>query len=839
MNSEWAGRGGNATRALARLGVAALVCLGSSAFALAPDDVDVRVSGRVVDESTQQPVPGAMVYVHDWRAVCDTDGRFVITLPEGRWTIEAAANRYQPSTLPVDACAECKPEVEIPLVPMHSVEERVEISARVNGGSDLVATTPVRPAEVLNAAGAFENVFRVLQTLPGVTSTGEMSSRLSVRGGGPDQNMTVMDGVEIHNPYRLYGLVSAFNPETVQGFELATGAFSAQYGDRLSSILTIENRDGRTSSPVKGSVGLSLTDGNAILEGRIPGGIGSWLVTGRRTWYDLVAERFTEGDNELPAFTDYQARVAFDLGGGRNLMFSGLRSRERSNMEFSEDFESGLVNSTTRNDLVAATLFLPLGARASSRTIAAFYDNTDEFGVDGSFRDTMRRSNAPYDDVAFGQQDVAGTIDRKVRDRSLRQELTFRPFGSHVLGLGFELHDLETSERLAIDIGDRPDEGLRQTSLSYDAKRSHVRYGGWLLDRFHLGSRIDVEAGLRFDESRINEIRELMPRLSLNARITSSTRLRAAYGVHTQSPGYEKLLQADYALDLSQKGPLKLDNERATHYVIGIERDLAPGLSARVEGFYKQYEQLIVGRQETPEELRQRLAFYDFPAELAAGVPRQAMITADPVNDGRGRAYGFDVFLARRPTSSNTRLSGWLAYTYTSANRQAYGRTYPFDYEQPHSLSLVANFRASQRLEFSLTGRLTSGFPRTAPLGLYVTGVLDSVDADGDGVTEEIVPERDGDGRLVYAIDYGGVANLNRARLPWYSRVDFRATFVPRWGKGRWRFYVDVINVLGRNNGLESQGLAYAPDASVPKIVSKKEDNGFPLMPSFGVHVRF
>ncbi len=837
MNIGWRGFGGKAKQAFLGLGLAALACL-APAGAQALDEVDVPVIGRVVDAGTRQPVPGAVVYVRDWRAVCDPDGRFFLTLPEGRWTIEAAASRYQPGTLPVEACAGCRPEVEIPLVPVHFVEERVEVSASVNGGSDLAATTPVRPAEVLNAAGAFENVFRVLQTLPGVTGTGEMSSRLSVRGGGPDQNMTVMDGVEIHNPYRLYGLVSAFNPETVQGFELATGAFSAQYGDRLSSILTIENRSGNTSSLARGSVGLSLTDGNAILEGRIPGGRGSWLITARRTWYDLVAERFTDDDNELPAFTDFQARLALDLGGGRSLTLSGLRSRERSDMEFSEDFDSGVVSSTTRNDLMAATLFLPFGARVSSRTIAALYDNTDDFDVDGSFRDTMRRSNTPYDDVAFSQETVAGTLARKVRDRSLRQELTFRPFGSHVLGLGFELHDLATSEHLAIDVAGRPDEGLRQVSLSYDARRSHLRYGGWLYDRFHIGSRIDVEAGLRFDESRINEIRELMPRLSLSARLSSGTRLRGAFGVHTQSPGYEKLFQADYALDLSQKGPLKLDNERARHYVIGLERDLAAGLTARVEGFYKQFERLIVGRQETPEELERRLAFYDFPAELAASVPRSAMITAEPVNDGSGRAYGFDVFVARRPTSSRTRLTGWLAYTYTSANRRAYGRTYPFDYEQPHSLSLVANFRASQRLELSLTGRFASGFPRTAPLGLYATGVVDEADADGDGVTAEIVPERDADGGLVYAVDYGGVDNLNRARRPWYGRVDFRATFVPRWGKGRWRFYVDVINVLGRNNGLEREELAYDAEAFLPKTVTEK-DSGFPLMPSFGVHVRF
>ena len=98
--------------------------------------------------------------------------------------------------------------------------------------------------QVLRTPGALDNVFRTLQTLPGVAATEEFGSRLSVRGGSPDQNLTMMDGVEVHDPYRLFGLTSAFNPETIQRFELATGGFSAKYGDRLSSLLVVENRDG-------------------------------------------------------------------------------------------------------------------------------------------------------------------------------------------------------------------------------------------------------------------------------------------------------------------------------------------------------------------------------------------------------------------------------------------------------------------------------------------------------------------------------------------------------------------------------------------------------------------
>jgi hypothetical protein len=119
------------------------------------------------------------------------------------------------------------------------------------------------------------------------------------------------------NPYRLFGLVSAFNAETIESFDLSTGAFDARHGDRLSSLLVIRARPGTTEHRLAGSAALSLTDTNVIAEGRAPVGTGSWLLAARRTYYDLVAERFT--DMDLPSFTDLQAKGHWSLGGARTL----------------------------------------------------------------------------------------------------------------------------------------------------------------------------------------------------------------------------------------------------------------------------------------------------------------------------------------------------------------------------------------------------------------------------------------------------------------------------------------------------------------------------------------
>jgi hypothetical protein len=805
------------------------------------------VQGRVLDAASAVPLSGARLTAGDAAATTDAQGRFALELAPGSWILEAAADGYAPATLKVEAQAGGRTVAEILLVPRAAFHEQVDVVAGADVADERPATTAVRPSEVIAVAGGGENIFRTLQTLPGVVGTDEFSSRLSVRGGGPDQNLTVMDGVEIHNPYRLYGFASAFNPETVERFDLTAGAFSARYGDRLSSLLVVENRAGSNQRVLTGSAALSLTDSNVIFEGRLPGSRGSWLLTGRRTYYDLVAERFT--DSKLPSFGDLQGKTVLDLGRGRTLSFFALRSRESADVSFDvekeTEFAKGAIATHSKNDLASVTFHTPLGRRAWARTILSTYTNTDTFDFGASFRDDERRSNSP-DQSGFGIVDLAVTWDGIVRDSALRQELGLALGRGHVIDAGVEAHALTTKIKWTI-AGARNETEANGSSVRggtglpdvLDSTRDDRRMGAWLTDRWQVGSRLSLEPGLRLDRTTINDRTNLSPRLAATWSLGSATRVRAALGLHTQSPGYEKLVQSDYFMDLSGHGALALDNEHARHLLVSVERDWPGGLLARVEGYSKTFDRVIVGRLETPAETRARLAQYDFPPELASSLPAEAQVTSAPTNDGRGRAWGFDVYLARRATKPSTRLSGWASYTFGFADRTSYGRTYPFDYDRRHALSLVASFRASSRIELATTTRLASGFPYTPVLGLRVASTADTADIDGDGNRAELIPARDSAGRLLYITDRGGVSNLNTARLPFYARVDARVTFTPVWGRGRVRFYVDVMNALARKNAsaVRSQ-LEYDPGSDRPRIASKYE-GGIPFLPSFGVHVTF
>jgi hypothetical protein len=384
-----------------------------------PALAQATLSGRVVTGDDPRPVPNAVIAIAAARTVTGADGTFSIAATLGPNVVDVSAAGYLPQRLTV-VVVQNMPPIELLLVASPSVREDVRVVGSGGQAPAAPSSLEVPPTAVLSVAGAADNIFRTLMTLPGVNGTDDFGSRLSVRGGGPDQNLTVMDGVEIHNPYRLFGLTSAFNPETVARFELTAGGFDARYGDRLSSILVVENRAGAVTEPLTGSAAVSFTDANVVLEGKLPGGAtGSWLITGRRTYYDLIADKITNTD--LPSFSDVQAKGVWEMRPGHRLTFFGLRSREKTDATLGSRTSDYVdLGDVSRNDVASVTYGAVLGRSVGARTIVAWYDYHDALDVDGSVSDGARRSNAPGR-TGERRATIVFTRDLGVRDLSLRQ----------------------------------------------------------------------------------------------------------------------------------------------------------------------------------------------------------------------------------------------------------------------------------------------------------------------------------------------------------------------------------------------------------------------------------
>jgi len=801
-----------------------------------------NVAGRVVDAFSMGPIAGARVTAGSVNAITDRDGRFSLALPRGPVRLTVTADGHLPEQLDMTV-ADQAISVEVLLLSRSQFKEDVVVTAGLRPVTTAPSTIEVSPLAVRSIAGAAENIFRTIQTLPGVNATEDFGSRLSVRGGGPDQNLTVMDGVEIHDPYRLFGLTSAFNPETVENFEFVAGGFSPKYGDRLSSILLIENRPGTQAKSFAGSFSLALTDTNAVVEGNLPGNMkGSWIVSARRTYYDLVANRIV--GTTLPAFADVQGKASWEMRPGQRLSLFVLSSREKTDAQFEQDSSAsnlGLGNRAS-NDLVSLSLASTLGARVSSRTIASWYNYKDSLDAAGDIRDEASRSNAPGDE-AFGRANVAFARNLGVRDLSLREEAAISASPTHLVETGGEVHVLDTLWGWDIS-GDRNTNEANGSSVQggvglpsqLDSRQQSVRAGAWVFDRIQATPRLRIDPGLRVDWNGVAGETILSPRVSAQIDVGRGFVVRASAGLFTQSPGYEKLLQSDYFVDLTSARQLSLTSERSVHLLGALEREFAPGLVARVEGYYKSFNGLIVGRLETPAETAARVALYDYPAGLQSSVPREPQIMSDPVNGADGAAYGFDLYVAHQPSSASERFAGWGSYTWGRATVNSYGRRSPFDYDRRHALSLIGTYRMKRWLELAASARVASGFPYDPVLGLVVAA---SPVNDESGNLVKYVPEVDANGLYVWTTTKGGVENLNTATLPLFARVDVRATFKPSWWSSRWQFYVEIINLLNRDNaGSFNPVLSYAPGSDRPAVTYEPQGS-FPLLPSLGIRCRF
>jgi len=824
---------------LSRAAIAAIVAAAflaataEAGVAAGPEAQDIR--GEVRDSVSGSTLEGIEVRLEDSVALTDAQGRFSIRRgsPPYRLTLKAPGGKPVVRTV---SEVESLSAVILLIDPPLTREERVEVFG-VQKDDPAPASIPMRPQEVLQVAGAVDNIFRALQTLPGVAATEEYGSRLSVRGGTPDQNLTIMDGIEIHNPYRLFGLTSAFNPETVDKFELSTGAFSAKYGDRLSSILLVENRDGARDRGIAGSTTLSLTDGNVLVEGPWKDK-GSWIVTARRTYYDLVADRITH--KNLPGFHDFQFRSSHDLSRTTKLTLFGIRSREQGDATFTGDgTDSGSFATATTNDVYGVRVRSLFGTRLSSILALAYYDFAQTLAVDALFEDGSRRSNARTNTT---QINVNFDQTTTTRDLSLRNDWSLALSPKNLIEMGFEAHGLRTSATYNI-LGERNLSEANPSSIRggaalpgfYDQKIPSERWGAYVQDRMTMGKRVSVEAGLRLSRSSIAAMLEAEPRVSVLLRESDSFRWRAAWGAHSQSPGIEKLLQSDYFLDLSTLG---LKDEHSQHATLSMEKDF-PGVSLKAEAYYKNFSDLLVGALETDAQLAARLATYDFPISLQSSIPTEKFITTTPTNGASGRSYGLELVATRPQRHPDQLISGWASYSYGEATEEAYGRSLPFEYDRRHAFSVVGQLSASEKLQLSFTLRASSGFPRTAPIGVRVVPTADVDDADKDGNTTELVPERDALGLPVYTANYGSVSNLLNQRYPWFARLDLRFNWRPHGLRSRWLFYLEFINVTNRENVGRYEASLRPVTTSAQPIVQETPAGALPFLPTFGVRFRF
>ena len=718
----------------------------------------------------------------------------------------------------------------------------------------------LRPERARVLPGAVTDVLRTLQALPGVLAPNDFSSQLIIRGSGPDQNLIIMDDVEIFNPYRLYGVISMFNPEAVSDVNLITGGFPAQYGDRLSAVLDVTNRQGPRDVGIRGNLNASIVAANLVLEGKNPLNIpGSWIINSRRTYYDLIIEPFVknsglvEDDVAFPNFYDLQAKFAFGPFDGHKFFLNGILSRDAVNLVTSEERtnpDSVAVIDDTDNDVASMAWHYSPNTRFLNKFIVSWYRNKGNTDFDSELLD-FTLDEEQFDDVdpdtlAPYLVNFDFTSNFEFRKYSIDNK-SFMVWGDNKnelqFGAGVDFmrttinFDFELDPQIRSFFDSNPN--IKATFDDLQDVKDYNRYRAYADNKFAVGKRLFFQPGLRLDYYGILEKAYLAPRVSLAYVLDDVTTVRAVWGVYYQSPGYEKLRDRNTFLDFAPQFTENLEAERATHYVLSFERWLTNEWKAKVEGYYKKFDDLIVqdvvrGTNYYTEQIPGRDPRYADSWTRPVTVFSDS-ITQIPVNNSNGEAYGLEFMLERRNLAGDNRLNGWISYSLALAERFEDNRTIPFRYDQRHTLNIVLDYRINSWLDLGMRFQYGSGFPITEAVGITPRVILE--DNNGDGVPETpalVTRERGGEMEVVYDVDLGGYTNRNQGRRPAYHRLDIRLSAKADYWDLDWVFYLDVINVYNRANVI-----GYDYYITEDLRLERTNQTMFPILPTLGFNLAF
>lgn len=568
-------------------------------------------------------------------------------------------------TVPISA------PIAAPVVPIPEEVVHGE-GIRFNGSNGIQLVLPSR--EALRLPGGFADPTRYLQTLPGVGSDSDFDGLLFVRGGESDQNRIFLDGVSVSDPYHFGGVVSFFNTDVIDRVEFVPGAYAAADGDALGGLLRVQRRIGNLSQ-VRGTASLSVTSGNASIEGPLDhSGNSSFLFAARRSYLDHVLSSRASGNAVLPNYYDLDSRLYRKFGDHQirlGFLHSGdaLAARLSDNFTFAPPDSGGM---TWNRNLTLGTLNWDYAAGPWKVTEAAGY----------SWRD--------QEVILHGTLDQHATED--ARNFDWHSDVSLAAFGA-TWSAGTEiqhvhyLYDLDIN-RLTLEATDRrsaPRSPLDtvETVSTYEGRDWYQ--AGYLQSRVLLAhSAVDVTGGVRLEHTSMTHEFEPTPRLSAMWRTPYHFELSAGAGSYRQFPG--ERLESDPEI-----GGTNLKAERARHLTLGIAWPLASGGRLSLEGYHKKIDDLLVYLPNAPE-----------------GSPRFA-------STGSGVARGIETLAHLK----GKRWSGWAAYTLGQVTYQDQPGSTPYAPAQDlrHIISLVGRYEPSPSWAFGFKWRAHSGRPYTPVVG--------------------------------------------------------------------------------------------------------------------------
>jgi hypothetical protein len=713
----------------------------------------LSVSGFVKDANTGETLTGAAVYIKsesNLGASTNTYGFYTLRLTPGDYTIVFAYLGYADQERKVSLTKDLSLNIDLSEgVEMGEVVIEAEAADKNVSGTQMgEIILPIEKIQKIPALMGEVDLLKALQLLPGVQSAGEGSSGFFVRGGGPDQNLVLLDEALVYNSGHLFGFFSVFNSDAIKSANLIKGGMPAQYGGRLSSVVDIQMKEGNNKNyQVDGGIGLIAS--RLTVQGPIVPEKSSFIISSRRTYaLDLAQPAIKKTDF---AGTNY---YFYDLNTKANYIFS-----EKDRVFFSAYFGRDVLKFRTPGR--AFTFDLPYGNATGTLRWNHLFNNRLFVNTSIVYNDYDFTFKAGFDDFSL-------KLFSGVRDWNGKIDFDYFPSNNHAIKFGVQ----STYHRLTPSVANaqQGDETFTNNKEAIPAWET----GFYVSDDIKVSERIKIQAGLRWSiftqmgpytaSSGVKYLKGeevvtyngLEPRLSWRYAFNASNAIKGGVTVSNQYLHLVSNSSSTLPADVWVSSTERIKPQRGEQYALGYFKNLKKNMyEISTEIYFR--------------TLRNQLDYGESYVQNAADDLEQQFIS------GSGRAYGAELLIRK----NEGKLTGWIGYTRARTERKFAeingGAYYPAVYDRTHDLSVVVNYDKGKKWDFS---------------GVFVFGT-------GRAYTPI---------ESIYLIDQRVVTNYaprNSSRLPDYHRIDLSANYRPKKeeGKGFYSYWTfSVYNVYNRRN---------------------------------------
>jgi hypothetical protein len=730
------------------------------------------LSGFLREMGSRESLPGASVYIQSLKqgTTANAFGFYSISLPPGNYAVQFSFVGMTSRLDTIELKQSMVYDVELKPGKQLSEIEIVGDATNQSGAATLMSRMELSGQQigVVPTLMGEKDLLKTVQLLPGVQSGNEGQSGLYVRGGGPDQNLILLDGATVYNASHLFGFFSVFNGDAIKQVSLTKGGFPARYGGRLSSVLDVTMRDG-DKNQFRGELGLGVISSRFLVEGPIVRNKISFVAAGRRTYADalLLPARWITGEDPGVGyyFYDLSGRVHYEINRKNRLFLSAYTGRdafanrqERDDGTRRANISWGNLSGTLRwNYLVNNRLFV----------------NTTLIYTDYQFNTFLRETN--------DQRNITAGYSSGIRDYGIRSDAEYLPSPRRTVRTGISLlrHRFVPSAYVLVDAL-VPGLGTQRVIRSYS-----VESGAYWEEERRIGTRLESNIGLRLSHFTADgrTYGRAEPRVALRWLFGTDASLKASWAVMNQ---YLHLLSntgIGLPTDLWVPANASVGPQRSRQLAAGYEQILREGRWVfSLEGFHKQSHDVIGYRPGASFLLID-------PDELDSGEPR-SINWERQVTQGQQESYGAELYLQKKKGA----IQGWLGYTlartWLQFDELNQGQRFPARYDRRHDLSIFA-FLERPRPGFEGSGqRISAAF-------VFGTGNAVTIPSGLFQAPFPIAPGNPTPWFPVYATDFG---RLNQYRLAPYHRLDLSIQWnkKKKWGTRSWE--ISVYNVYNRAN---------------------------------------